>query len=112
MHIRAGYEIAFRTLQPTPIILMLTLHPSRDRDLLTKDEVRSVPSVPMRQYRDWFGNKCTRVVAPVGLTEFRSDLIVWDSGLPDEVAPGAQQHPVDELPDVSGCEDPQFSGAR
>jgi hypothetical protein len=30
MHIRAGYEIAFRTLQPTPIILMLTVHPSRD----------------------------------------------------------------------------------
>jgi transglutaminase-like putative cysteine protease len=99
MHIRAGYEIAFRTLQPTPMILMLAVHPSRDRDLLTKDEVRSVPSVPMRQYRDGFGNKCTRVVAPVGLTEFRSDLIVWDSGLPDEVAPGAQQHPVDELPE-------------
>jgi hypothetical protein len=29
MHIRAGYEIAFRTLQPTPIILMLTVHPTK-----------------------------------------------------------------------------------
>jgi hypothetical protein len=59
MHIRAGYEIAFRTLQPTPIILILTVHPSRDRDLLTNDEIRSVPNVPMRQYRDGFGNICT-----------------------------------------------------
>jgi transglutaminase-like putative cysteine protease len=99
MHIRAGYEIAFRTLQPTPIILMLTVHPSRAKDLLTNDEIRSVPSAPMRQYRDGFGNICTRVVAPAGLTEFRSDLIVWDSGLPDEVMPSARQHPIEELPD-------------
>jgi len=99
MHIRAGYEIAFRTFQPTPIILMLTVHPSRNKDLLTNDEIRSVPSVPMRQYQDGFGNICTRVVAPGGVIEFRTDLIVWDSGLPDEVMASARQHPIEELPD-------------
>jgi transglutaminase-like putative cysteine protease len=99
MHIRAGYEIAFRTFQPTPIILMLTVHPSRNKDLLTNDEIRSVPSVPMRQYRDGFGNICTRVVAPGGVIEFMTDLIIWDSGLPDEVSPSAGQHPIEELPD-------------
>jgi transglutaminase-like putative cysteine protease len=99
MHIRAGYEIAFRTLQPTPIILMLTVHPSRAQDLLTSDEITSLPSVPMRQYRDGFGNICTRVVAPAGLTEFRADIIIRDSGMPDEAMSSAQQHPIDQLPD-------------
>jgi transglutaminase superfamily protein len=38
-------------------------------------------------------------VAPAGLTEFRADIIISDSGIPDEVMPSAQQHPIDELPD-------------
>jgi hypothetical protein len=55
----------------------------------------------MRKYRDGFGNKCTRVVAPVGLTEFRSDLIVLralarqplllDLELPDRGSPQASE---------------------
>jgi transglutaminase-like putative cysteine protease len=99
MHIRAGYDIAFRTLQPTPIILMLTVHPSRAKDLLTQDDLTTVPTIPTRQYRDMFGNICTRVVALPALTELKADFIIRDSGSPDEIAPHARQHAIDELPD-------------
>ena len=33
MEIRAGYEITYDCPQPTPMILMLSVHPSRVADL-------------------------------------------------------------------------------
>jgi hypothetical protein len=85
MLIRAGYDIAFEVPQPTPLILMLTVHPSRAKDLVTEHRVRVSPSVPARDYRDVFGNICTRVVAPVGAIEFRANFDIRDSGRPDDV---------------------------
>jgi hypothetical protein len=35
--VRAGYEIAYDCPQPTPMILALSVHPSRRRDLITPD---------------------------------------------------------------------------
>jgi transglutaminase-like putative cysteine protease len=101
MKIHAGYEIAFEVPQPTPVILMLSVHPSRTKDLLRKPTVLTFPSVPMRQFRDSFGNICTRVVAPTGGMEISGAFDIFDSGRPDEVSPTARQYPVDELPDES-----------
>ena len=36
MKIRAGYEISYDCPQPTPMILTLSVHPSRIPDLLTR----------------------------------------------------------------------------
>jgi transglutaminase-like putative cysteine protease len=99
MRIRAGYDIAFEVIQPTPMILTLTVHPSRAKDLLTEQRLVTTPLFPVREYRDGFGNICTRVVAPAGLVEFRTNFDICDSGKPDEVALHAQQHPIDALPD-------------
>ena len=41
---------------------------------------------------------CTRLVAPQGFFEVRSELVVGDSGLPDQVCPSAQQWGVGALP--------------
>ena len=35
MKIRAGYEISYDCPQPTPMILQVSVHPSRISDLLT-----------------------------------------------------------------------------
>ena len=40
MKIRAGYEISYECPQLTPMILTLSVHPSRFSDLLTPDLVR------------------------------------------------------------------------
>jgi transglutaminase-like putative cysteine protease len=99
MRIRAGYDIAFTMSQHTPMILMLTVHPSRAKDLLTAQRLLTAPKIPLREYRDVFGNVCTRIVAPAGVTEFKADFEIYDSGKPDEVVPHARQHPIEELPD-------------
>jgi transglutaminase-like putative cysteine protease len=99
MRIRAGYDIAFTMSQHTPMILMLTVHPSRAKDLLTAQRLLTAPKIPLREYRDVFGNVCTRIVAPPGVAEFKADFEIYDSGEPDEVVPHARQHPIEELPD-------------
>jgi transglutaminase-like putative cysteine protease len=99
MEIRAGYDIAFAVQQQTPMILMLNVHPSRARDLLTPDDLVIVPKIQRRAYRDLFGNVCTRILAPVGSVELRTNFSIRDSGQPDEMVPSARQHPVDELPE-------------
>ena len=99
MRIRAGYEIAFDCPAPTPMILMLSVRPERLKDLITPQTMRTDPVVKTHEYRDAFGNLCSRVIAPAGRTTFSADFLINDSGMPDEAAPGAVQHPVDELPD-------------
>ena len=99
MKIRAGFDIAFDCVQETPMVLMLSVHPSRQNDLLTDHLLRFSSGVVARNYQDMFGNVCTRLVAPAGLLEIRSDFIISDSGLPDDVAPDARQFEIDALPD-------------
>ena len=99
MHIRAGYEIAFNCQQATPMLLVLGLHPSRLLDLQTPQIMKTNPVLPAVEYRDGFGNICTRVVAPPGLTTFAADFVVQDSGLPDAINPAAEEVPVERLPD-------------
>ncbi len=99
MIIRAGYDIAFHCQQATPMVLMLSVHPSRQRDLLSEHRIELSGGIAQRDYVDMFGNICTRLVAPAGLLEVRNDFLIRDSGLPDETAPDARQLEIDELPD-------------
>ncbi|MBV9825605.1 MAG: transglutaminase family protein [Alphaproteobacteria bacterium] len=99
MRIKIGYDIAFECPAETAMILMLSIHPSRDRDLETPTTMYFDPQIPAREYTDRFGNICTRVVAPAGILRMHSEAIIRDSGLPDAVVPDAPQPPVDQLPD-------------
>lgn len=98
MRIRIGYEISYQCMQPTPAILTLRVHPSRAGDLETPDLITSRPGLPISDYADSFGNICSRVSLPQGTTTFTTDAVIHDSGLPDEIAPDAVQHAVEELP--------------
>jgi transglutaminase-like putative cysteine protease len=99
VQIRAGYDIAFQCFQETPMILMLSVHPDREKDLLSPDTIHFSQDVQAHNYRDMFGNTCTRIIAPPGIIEIKNDFLISDSGLPDAVAPGARQLPINELPD-------------
>src|SRR5271168_2817981 len=99
MKIRAGYDIAFTMARSTPMMLMLSVHPSRTKDLLTNPRMLAEPYVPLREYRDMFGNICTRVTAGPGKVRFSSTFDILDSGRPDEVHASAREHPIDQLPD-------------
>ena len=68
MKIKIGFEIAFDALQPTPMVILLNVHPSRQGDLLTSDQITTSPLVPIRPYHDSFGNECGRLFLPAGRT--------------------------------------------
>jgi transglutaminase-like putative cysteine protease len=99
LKIRAGYDIAFECSHDVPMVLMLSVHPSRQTDLLSADRIRFSPNVSPETYTDMFGNICTRLVGPAGLIEIGNEFVIQDSGLPDAVVVDAAQAPVPELPD-------------
>ncbi|MEX2617413.1 MAG: transglutaminase family protein [Alphaproteobacteria bacterium] len=99
MNLRVGYELQYAFPQPTPVILMLSVHFSRVSDLAMPDHVLVNPSVPVSGYRDGYGNWCTRLLAPEGVFRISADNSVRDSGLPDPVSPNAMQIPVESLPE-------------
>lgn len=99
MKIRIGYELIYDCPQPTPMLLALSVHPSRRDDLVAVDTPRSEPQVPLHQYQDHFGNICHRLVAPAGRTRIFAEGLVQDSGRPEEIDLSLPQHPVEELPD-------------
>jgi transglutaminase-like putative cysteine protease len=98
MQIKVGYELVYACPQPTPMILMLTVHPSRAADLLNPDHLFVRPELPISQYRDSFDNVCSRISAPAGKLLLTSDAVVRDCGLPDPVVPNARQVPLQHLP--------------
>ncbi|HEX2942069.1 MAG TPA: transglutaminase family protein, partial [Rhodopila sp.] len=99
MRIRAGYDIVYQCPQPTPMLLALSVHPSRMPDVVGPQQIRFDPPTAASQYRDGFDNICHRIVAPAGTLRISQEILVDDPGTPDRVAPGAPQHPVQDLPD-------------
>jgi hypothetical protein len=51
------------------------------------------------EYRDGFGNWCTRLVAPGGRIRLKTDALIRDTGQPDRVVPDARQRAVQDLPE-------------
>ncbi len=99
MRIRCGFRIAYECSQPVPMLLALSVHPSREQDLLTRPVLQTTPNLPVQDYTDDFGNMCHRIVAPPGRTELATEFDITDSGLADPVVREAGQFEVQDLPD-------------
>ena len=80
MQIRLGYELIYDCPQPTPMLLMLNVHYSRVSDMVVPDHLVTRPSMPIRAFRDGFGNWCSRIVAPAGRIRLSASGIVNDTG--------------------------------
>jgi transglutaminase-like putative cysteine protease len=98
MKIRVGYEISYECPQPTPMMLMLSVHPSRSGDLLIPDRMQLDPPVPVNTYHDSFGNFCHVIRAPSGRLSISADSVVHDTGEPDAIAAEAELHALEDLP--------------
>ena len=81
------------------MVLTLNVHYTRVSDLVMPDHMIINPSVPIRAYRDLYGNWCSRIVAPKCTLHLSANAIVNDSGIPDEVDLSARQTAVQDLPD-------------
>ncbi len=98
MFIRLGYDIEFAIPMPVAMVAMLSVHPSRAADLRAPDEIGIEPAVPLTNYMDVFGNRCTRFVAAEGTLRLSNTTLIEDPGTTDPVSPDAREHPVGELP--------------
>ncbi len=99
MLIKAGFDIEFGTNAATPMTALLSVHPSRNRDLRTPHRITVGPGVPVYDYLDSFGNVATRFTLPAGGARLHAEFLVEDSGLPDRPAPDVPVTPVQELPE-------------
>jgi transglutaminase-like putative cysteine protease len=99
MLIKAGFDIEFSADAPTPMLALLNIHPSRNRDLRTPHRIETVPGIAPYDFVDGFGNVCTRLTVPAGGVRLRTEFLVADSGLPDVRAPEGPLKPVSELPE-------------
>ena len=95
--VEAGFDQPVKCPAATPMILQLSIHPSRDTDLLTP--IASDPPLPMRSYLDLFGNRVARVEVPAGLVTFSDRFVIQDSGEPDEPPQEERTTPIADLPD-------------
>ena len=98
MQIRIGYEFAFEVCQPTPMQLMLYVHPERAGDLRNPEEIVVEPAVPLEDFIDGFGNRSARILAPAGVVRIRYDNVIDDPGRPDVSFKGLPLTPVHETP--------------
>jgi transglutaminase-like putative cysteine protease len=98
MLIKIGFEMEFDLPGPTPMVLLLFVHPSREPDLRRPQSLRVEPGVPITYYTDLFGNRCARILAPAGTLRFSLETMIKDSGEPDPKSPLALQHKVEDLP--------------
>ena len=109
MLILSEFDIQFHTPFPTPMVAVLYLHPSLEPRLRSGDElvvehlVNADPAnnvrVPTTEYRDAFGNRCARFMAPGGHLRISGKNVVDAEEFPDPVYAGATQARVEGLPD-------------
>ena len=69
MFIRIGFEIVIESKAETVLILALSPHSSFSGRIVGSDEVQAEPALPLETFTDTFGNRLTRLRAPVGTTE-------------------------------------------
>jgi transglutaminase-like putative cysteine protease len=109
MLIKSDFDIQFHFAHPTAMVALLHLHPSLERHVRTGNvlvvehlEPDVAPGygtlIGTLEYRDSFGNRCSRLTAPPGLLRLSGTNTVDIDGMPEPVNPEARQAPIEELP--------------
>lgn len=98
MRIRIGYELGFEVPRPTPMQLMLYVHPDQAGALQEPERIVVEPPVPLEDFVDAFGNRAARMLAPAGSLRIRYDNVIEDPGTPDVTVRGARLTPAHEMP--------------
>jgi transglutaminase-like putative cysteine protease len=106
MLIQSEFDIQFHLAVSTPMLAMLHLHPTLEPRVRAGNEVVVeqmegvvATKIATTEYRDSFGNRCTRFVAPAGTVRLSGMSIVEAKEMPDLIYANAQQTPVADLPD-------------
>ncbi|MGD2113122.1 MAG: transglutaminase family protein [Gammaproteobacteria bacterium] len=98
MWIRTVCNLELQLIDPTPLILMLRPR-SGFHQWVAREVYTFVPSVPVVEYTDIFGNLCQRLVAPGGTFTVHTSADALAADVADE-APGAAFVEIQQLPDA------------
>ena len=98
MRLRLGCEFGYEAPGGTAAVMLVRPHDDPPHQIIAETWT-TAPLVPDHDYRDLFGNHCRRFTLPEGVVRLRYDAIVEVSGDADDVAPNAEQVPVERLPD-------------
>jgi transglutaminase-like putative cysteine protease len=90
--------MTFDIAVPTPFILMLRLR-SGAQQWVASEEYRLMPSVPVYEFTDNFGNLCQRLNAPLGYFAVYTSADVMTADQVDQ-SPGAPFVDIEYLPDA------------
>jgi transglutaminase-like putative cysteine protease len=111
--IKSEYDIQFRLFQPTPMVALLHLHPSVEPLLAVIDGVENTDrlkvehigpyiespiELPIDDYLDAFGNRCSRFVAPAGTVRLSGTNIITSDGFPELQGFNLPSTPIEQLP--------------
>ncbi len=103
MLIRYGYEIAINCPQPTPMVCLLSVSEDRKADMRVAEKVFTTPIIPTTTYLDTFGNRCRRLVAPVGDFAIWGDATIEDDGKIDPANFAAREVPGRGVCPTAAC---------
>lgn len=97
MWLRTSCDLTFDIEVPTPFVLMLRPR-SGAQQWIAREEYKLVPSIPVFEFTDDFGNLCQRLIAPPGAFGIHTaaDVMTADS---IDLAPGAPFVEIQNLPD-------------
>lgn len=98
MLIHIGFDLQITLPQPTPVMLLLDVHPSRMNDLISYSPIK-LPGMEIARSVDFYGNRMQRFMAPAGSLSLRASGAIKDSGSLDPIFPDAQEVAVADLPD-------------
>jgi transglutaminase-like putative cysteine protease len=109
MLIKSDFDIQFQLGQPTAMVALLHLHPSleqyvRQGNVLVVEHLGwgVQPGygelIGTQEYRDSFGNRCSRFVAPGGHLRLSGTSTIDVDGMPDPVNENLQQAAIQDLP--------------
>lgn len=98
MWLHTRCDLAFDIVTPTPFVLMLRPR-SGLQQWIAREEYKLVPSVPVFEYTDIYGNLCQRLIAPPGPFSVHTAAEVMTADNVDQ-APGAPFVEVQYLPDA------------
>lgn len=99
MWLRTTCNLELQFEDTTPLILMLRPR-SGIEQWITRESYTILPSVPVQEYTDIFGNLCQRVVAPAGQFSVRTSAEVKTTDVV-ATAPGTYFVEIQNLPDES-----------
>ncbi|HSV66284.1 MAG TPA: transglutaminase family protein [Mycobacteriales bacterium] len=93
-----GCDFIYEAAAPTPTIFQVRPGESA-RFIRRSEEWSCTPRMSLRGYADLYGNPCTRVVLPVGLSSFRYAAEVDVADSTEDADESAREVAPDELPD-------------